>query len=346
MKRFLIYIAGFVTLPIILLVGIYLLTDPFRCMYAFDIQDTDVTNREYLSTELFLRNQPNYHYNSFVFSSSRGGGINTYTWRMYLPNNAQPFLFQAWSESLTGIELKIDYLDRHNIPIENALVLMDIPGVFAKEQLPTKALSMKHYIFTGESKYTYNFKQFCNFIQKPSFVIQKINSSIQGNKVACETDTISNDWDTNNKYNFAFLPPQDSLKKCSKMTRTTFFSQIEHSRLEVSQSQPLINEQYLQQLQHIKAVFDRKCTDYYIILTPAYCYTSSSVNVHDLKILQDIFGVNRVYNFTNKNFITEDYNNFSDPGHFDLHTGYLILQNIYAPQTLTLDKRIEQERVE
>jgi hypothetical protein len=25
-----------------------------------------------------------------------------------------------------------------------------------------------------------------------------------------------------------------------------------------------------------------------------------------------------------------DYNNFSDPAHFDLHTGYIMLQDIYG----------------
>ena len=78
MKRFLITISIGIAIPLVTLIAIYLWTDPFRCLHAFDINDVDITNREYLSTELFLRNEPIYHYNSFIFSSSRGGGMNTY----------------------------------------------------------------------------------------------------------------------------------------------------------------------------------------------------------------------------------------------------------------------------
>ena len=70
MKRFIIAILLFVAIPFVLLVGIYVWTDPFRCIHAFDINDVDATNREYLSTELFRRNEPTYHYDSFIFSSS------------------------------------------------------------------------------------------------------------------------------------------------------------------------------------------------------------------------------------------------------------------------------------
>ena len=95
MKRFIITITIGIAIPLVILLAIYLWTDPFRCLHAFDINDVDATNREYLSTELFLRNNPTYHYNSFIFSSSRGGGMNTYQWKTYLSEDAQPFLFQS-----------------------------------------------------------------------------------------------------------------------------------------------------------------------------------------------------------------------------------------------------------
>lgn len=85
MKKFLLVISLTLGLPILLLMAVYVWTDPFCSLRDFDINNVDATNREYLSTELFLRNKDNYTYDSFVFASSRGGGINTYTWKMYLP---------------------------------------------------------------------------------------------------------------------------------------------------------------------------------------------------------------------------------------------------------------------
>lgn len=332
MKRFLLTILTFIVVPLILLASIYLWTDPFRCIHDFDINDVDVTNREYLSTELFLRNEPIYHYNSFIFSSSRGGGMNTYQWKTYLPEDAQPFLFQSWSETITGIELKLNYLHENHVPIHNALILLDIPASFNNDQLPHKALSMKHYIFTGHSKFQYNMIQYLNFIQKPSLWIKSINKQMHGIHISCGTDTITNDWDANNRLHYMELPDMDSLKKCSEMTRHTFLITLEHSPKVVEESKSLINSQYGKQLQHIKSILEENHTDYHIIITPAPCYTSPSINPNDLAILQSIFGIERVHDYSGKNEFTEDYNNFSDPGHFGLRVGYLIIEDIYKPK--------------
>lgn len=329
MKRFVITILLFIAIPLILLAGMYLWTDPFRCMHAFDINDVDDTNREYLSTELFLRNESMYHYNSFIFSSSRGGGMNTYQWKQYLQEGTQPFVFQAWSESLTGIELKLEYLSEHRVPIDNALILIDIPGTFKEEQLPHEALSLKHYMFTGQSTFEYNAVQFFNFIQKPSLWVNSAKNKIIGVRKPCTSDTITNDWEATNRYNYTELPPQDSLKNCSAMTRKTFFAKWEHANKDVDVSEQLINESYEKQLRHIRAILDANHTDYHIIVTPAPCYLNPAINPNDLDILQEVFGAERVHDYSGKNDYTEDYNNFSDPGHFGLRVGYQIIEDIY-----------------
>lgn len=329
MKKFITVISLAIVIPLILLAGIYLWTDPFRCIHKFDINDVDITNREYLSTELFLRNNLTYHYNSFIFSSSRGGGMNTYQWKQYLPDGAQPFLFQAWSETLTGIELKLEYLSEHDVPIDNALLLFDIPGTFDKNQLPHEALSMKHFLFTGGSQLTYNAWQFANYIQKPSLWLSSIKDKSVNKRRVYASDTITNDWERDNQFNYLQLPLQDSLKHCSEMTRRTFLEKIAHSDLETVVSESLITEQFESQLRHIKEMLDVKNTDYHIIITPAPCYTNPSINQTDLVKLQDLFGAERVHDYTGENEWTEDYNNFSDPGHFGLRVGYQIIEDIY-----------------
>jgi len=326
MKRLLLHIGIFITIPLILIVAIYLWTDPFRCLHAFDIHDTVETNREYLSTELFLRNQPTNQYNSFVFCSSRGMGFNTYTWKMYLPEDARPFLFQAWAETVTGIELKVDYLVKQNIPIDNALVLLDIPSSFDKKQFPTIAISRKHYMFTGESKYMYNAGQCFNFMQKPFTIATKIKNTLRGIKYEYAFDTITNDCFPNSKDNYATLPAQDSV---SETTRRVFFWQEEHGDTIQEQSEPLITHKLQKQLEHIHEVFVNKGTDYYVIITPGYCYSFPSINEQDLVLLKNIFGDDRVFDYSRKNAINSDYNNYIDHTHFGLRVGYLIMQDIY-----------------
>ena len=329
MKRFLTTILLVIVIPLLLLAGIYLWTDPFRCIHTFDINDVDVTNREYISTELFLRNNPTYHYNSFIFSSSRGGGMNTYQWKLYLPEGAQPYLFQAWGESLTGMEMKLEYLDEHDIPIDNVLLLIDIPGTFRADQLSYDALSMKHYMFTGQSKFIYNVWQYLNFIQKPSLWGKSVKNRLYHKRVPLTSDTITNDWERDNRFNYMNLPSQDSLRYCTEMTRRSFLAKMEHSNKEVKVSKPLISEQFESQLCHIKDIFDAKHTDYYIIITPAPCYTNPTINPFDLIALQEVFGKDRVHNYSGKNEMTCDYNNFSDPAHFGSRSGFIIIKDIY-----------------
>ena len=330
MKKFLLLLSIVLVCPIILLLGLFLYTDPFRTLHSFNPNDIDATNREYLSTELFLQNKDKYPYNSFVFSSSKGCGINTYTWKMLMNDTtAQPFLFQAWSESLTGIELKIQYLTQNNIPIDNALILLDIPGSFAKRQLPIEALSMKHYMFTKQPKWIYNALLFYNYCQKPSHWIDSLKDKLTKRQLSLCSDSITNDWVANNHLTYAELPPMDSLKECSNMTRKTFFEKIKNkSDKDVTMSPQLLNDKFKEQLKHIKQMLDDNKTNYHIIITPAYCYTSEYINDQDLYELESIFGKDRIHNFT-QHYITQDYNYFTDPGHFGLRAGYIMLEEIY-----------------
>ena len=98
--------------------------------------------------------------------------------------------------------------------------------------------------------------------------------------------------------------------------------------------QPVIKGRFVEQLQHMKTILDKQNTDYHIVLSPAICYLHSSVNPADLEILENIFGKERVHDYTGKNELTEDYNNFSDPNHFGLRVGYLIMQDIYGERPI------------
>ena len=330
MKRFLKYIAIFFGIPLVALFGVYLWTDPFRCIHQFDVNDVDDTNREYLSTELFLRNEKGQRYNSFIFSSSRGCGMNAYRWRTYLSPDARPFIFQAWSETLTGIEMKMNYLDEHHVNMDNVLIVFDIPGAFKKEQMSNEAMTLKHFLFTGKSKASYNAIQYFNFIQKPSLWLSSIKKKVKGQRAVCHSDTITNDWNKSNKYCFAEIPEQDSLRDCSEISKQTFFSKISHRKDdEIEVSEPLISKSFEEQLRHIKSIFDCNNSDYYVVLTPAYCYTNPTVNPDDLEKLKAIFGEDRVFDFTGKNEMTDDYNNFTDPNHFGQRVGWMILESIY-----------------
>lgn len=332
MKRFLFTIVVFVGVPVLLLSGIYFLSDPYKILRKFSLEYFSDANRDYLSSELFLRNYPQYQYDSYIFGSSRCCGINTWHWRKYLPEGSSQFLFQAWGESLTGILQKVSYIDRSGYKIKNAIVLIDYPGAFGKAQLPTDMISIKHPTFSGMSRLQFHVIMFWNFLQKPSQWWNAAKSlGSRGEVSIAEFDVVSNDWEKSNREaSFGTPPLKDSLKNCGERTRQLFLQEIKgKSDSDLKVSDPVITQEFVSMLLELKTIFNRHNTDFRIAISPAYCYTNPKIAQKDLSLLQDIFGKDKVYNWSGKNELTSDYNNFSDPNHFGLYVGWWMIEQMY-----------------
>lgn len=329
MKKFLLKILAFCGIPLVLLGIVYLVVDPFKTLRPFDLDYFDATNRDYLSTELFLRNYPTQQYDSYIFGSSRACGINSYHWKKYLPEGSKQYVFQSWKETLTGIEQKIAYMDEHNMPIKNALILFDIPWTFCDDQLPTEALTIKDYHFSGQSKSLFHLRLFYNYAQKPTFWIQSITSWMKKEKPEIRFDTISNDWDRGNRsQNYQVPPPIDSLCNCSIESKNAFLLQFSNSH-EQLESEKLINDEFEARLKHIADVLKKHRTNYQIIITPGPCYTTKAINRADLEKLQIVFGQTYVHDYSGINEHTQDCYRFSDPNHFGMYVGWRMIEDIY-----------------
>ena len=320
MKKFLINILLIISIPFIIIFSLYWLTDPFKVNKQFSLNNFTDVNREYISMGLFLKQNPIYHYNSFVFGSSRCHGINTYTWKHLLnkttnqKDTISQFLFQAWSETINGINQKIEYLDRNNIPLNNALVLVDI-GSFRKDA--EDVLSVKHYLLSEKSKISYQKVFVQAYMGNPGKIASSIKRLIKPKPVYIGFDTISNDGNINNRYNYLEEPKQNSLDK----------SQFGKRPLKEQFAEQEITSDYLKILENIKRIFDKHQTQYKFIITPTY--NQVRINDEDLKLLNQVFGEDNVYNFSGKNYITEDKYNWTDNWHFDLIVGWWMLHTIY-----------------
>lgn len=318
MKSFLIKFLCFVGIPFVLLVMLYVISDPFKTLKKFSLTEFSTVNREYMSMELYLKNRNTLNYNSFIFGSSRAGGLNSYQWKSHLPDSSIQFLFQAWSESLTGIYQKISFLDNNGVSINNALILFDIPGSFSDDQEIKTALAVKHYTLSGKSKLYYQSILFYSFI-KPSKIFQTISELFNPPDNAIYFDTISNDLNSSNKLAWDIKPKQDSaLNKSSFNIRPS--KEIFSERI--------INPEFESTLKKIRLIFDRQKTVYKIIITPAY--DQLHINNEDLIVLKRIFGEKNVYNYSGKNILTEDKYNFRDINHFDAVVGWKIINDLYS----------------
>ena len=330
MKRFLTRLTLFLLVPLLGLTVLYFISDPYKTLKPFSLDYFDTTNRDYLSSELFLMNYPERKYDSFIFGSSRGCGINTYHWAKYLPEGSSQFLFQSWSETLTGIEQKISYIDRHGYPLNNAIVLIDIPGTFSDKQVPTAALAIKDPSISGQPRWKYQLTLLYDFIQKPSQWLRAIREMVRPRTTAIGFDVVSNDWNNDNGTVDLSVPPaKDCLDNMSKRAREDFFNDLKGEENVVKTSPPLIDRDLERQLRHMKETFERCGTDYKIVITPGYCYSYPAISGQDLEMLGLIFGTDNVFDYSGENPLTMDYNNYSDPNHFGLRVGWYIIENIY-----------------
>lgn len=335
MKRFIISVFCFFAIPFLLLLGIYIITDPYRTVGKFDPSDIDETNREYFSTELFLRNNPTMQYNAFVFCSSKGGGINTYLWRELINDSIRPFVFQAWADDIVGMCEKLDFLDKNGSHVDYALILLDLPSSFTKNP-HDQVINLRHYLLDGGNRFTYNTNYFVKFAQKPSQWMKAVKNKVSGVKLIHEYDTIWGDRFASNKDCWRELPPQDSLCYCTELTRQTFLREVTYQKeSDIVYGEPSINGENIEILQHMKDVLDRQRTKYKILICPQYVFKNPMANLDDVKILGNIFGAENVYNYSVDCAYTRDYNYLSDPSHFGVRLGSLILQEMYGAKPAT-----------
>ncbi len=333
MGRFLKRIIILLLVPVLLLAVVYFVTDPYKTLRPFSLTYFDSTNRDYLSSELYVHNSEEREYDSFIFGSSRGCGINTYHWLKYLPEGSKQFLFQAWSETITGIDQKISYIDEYQGNLKNAIVLIDIPGSFSRNQLSTRALSIKDPRFSHQPRWIHQAILFFDFIQKPSQWIRAVKEWVHPHRPYVGFDVVSNDWKKSNRDLDLSCPPEkDSLGNLSRIAKAAFFKDyVNNAEAALPGSKDLIDETLLPVLNHIHDVFQRQKTDYRIIITPGYCYQYPPISSRDLEILQSVFGEQNVFDFSGRLDITSDYNGFSDANHFGLNIGWKMIEEIYNP---------------
>ena len=341
MGRFLKKISILLFVPLLLLLAVYFVTDPYKTLKPFSLTYFDTTNRDYLSSELFVLNYPEHQYNSYVFGSSRGCGINTYQWLTYLPEGSSQFLFQAWGETITGIDQKIAYIEEHHYPLENALILIDIPKTFSRPQLPHIAMAIKDPRFSHQPRWLFQATLFYDFIQKPSEWKKAVRNKIKGIRPAITFDTVSNDWEKGNKeLDLSGPPKKECMRNLSRKAKEVFMRDyVDYPYAALPESVPVIDDSLQEIMDHIKRVFDRNETDYRIIVTPGYGYQYPAISDEDLRALQTVFGEENVFDYSRRKEITLDHDNFADPNHFGLNVGWQILEEVYHSGKERYDER-------
>jgi hypothetical protein len=316
--------------PFLFLLLIYLITDPFKVIYNYDnyYEDTYVyKNRDFISTEMYLKNSKKIVYDSFIFGSSTALFLPPSVWRCHISTSNEIFSFDASMENIVGIWSKIKYINNTNHKIKNALLVFDAGLTFSK--FTNKGhIFMKHYKVFPSSKINFHLESFMSFLNF-NFLVVFIHFKISNHLYPYMVGTLDNrlvynDLVTNEEYfdKINYELRTDSLNYYKKH-KEIFKSRNCNPCIINSQ----INAEHILMLEEIKEIFIKDSTEFRIVITPLY--NQIAFNKSDLNILHTIFGERYVFDFSGINKYTKEESNYYDQTHFKKFVGVDLLNEIY-----------------
>lgn len=315
--------------PIIFLLATYYLFDPFQIVYSYDAYPTNYAktiNRNRISTQVFLNNNPQYNYQSFILGSSRSSVFYSKEWGNYI-GDSMTYHFDASNEIIGGIARKLQFIEQQGNSIKNVLILLDHGNfeyvtdtsgtIFIEDYRVAQNIARLPYHFIFLSSY---FKEgyFIKYLDYKLFNTFRpyMNGSLENREIVYTP--IHND--------FIFKSYIEDIAKDSVAyySRDYFYKRDVQNKI----SKPVIRDAQLIYLKQIKEVFERNNTDYQFVISPSY--DQIEFNKTDIAILERYFDKNRIHNYAGKNKFTEPKTNFYEIYHFKPTVAREIMKEIYT----------------
>lgn len=332
-KIFLYFLIG--TLPFILLIIGYIIFDPFRVVWQYDNYSNlhIIPNRDYVTTEMFLKNRANEKYNSIIFGSSRTLAFNPESWKKHIGKDSRPFIFDASGETIFGIYKKLIFLEKLNNELDKVLIIICPDLTFQTTTNSPGHLFIKHPATSKESWITFHLtflKSYFNTYFLRAYYEYTFTKNIRPfmfDYIEFRNiyfHPITNSMTIEDKELEINLDPEKYYKE-----REEIFWMRSESRQEYDAFIGLTQEKMLAE---ISRILTEKNSDFKIIISPLY--EQKEINEKDLAKLNEIFGRNRVFNFSGINEITQNSRNYYESSHYRPSVGDSILSYIYQNQSL------------
>ena len=322
------------SVPIFVLIVFYFITDPFKVVYKYQSYyesgkpSTVILNRDYVCTETFLKNNPVYHYDAFIFGNSRSLFWQVEDWEQYIHTD-RCYHYDASGESLYGIYKKINLLSYRKVPINHAIIILDDETL--KNVKNSKGhLLVKHPLLSGQSWLSFQSEYLKTFFSGkflPAYIDYKLSHKIK--PYMTEDYILDNrpmDYDLkHNEIKFAYF------EKIISENRSSYYSpriKIFYARdLDQKVSNEVINATQKKMLISIGKILQQNHTSFRIVVNPLY--DQMKFNPIDLTFLETVFGKDNVFDFSGIIWITNDKYNYYEESHYRPHISRYLLSVIY-----------------
>lgn len=331
MKKFLINIIVVILLFLMGLLGIYSSLDPFKVVKNYENYSDSlfIINRDFVSTETYLKNYKKEQYNSFILGSSRAMGFDPEDWAKKIKTDSDviPFSFSAFEETIEGIYQKLVFLNEKKADINNVLILLCRDVSFEDLNEKGSIVLTKHPATSSNSYMGFHYFYFKNFIN-PEFMKRYLDYRILGKykpymRGYFETKKMEiNPINNHLKFPADELEFQtDSLQFVNNRKKT-----FEYSPTIGVDTANRIKEKHKRCLQQIKKILIANNANFKVVLSPLY----EKIKWHqeDMLFLRTLFQEN-LYDFSGSNNITNNVFNYYESSHYRPSAGNVITSLIY-----------------
>lgn len=333
MTKFLVNISVLLFVFFGILISIYISLDPFKVVKEYDNYSDSlfIVNKDYVCTETFLKNYKRYHYNSFVFGSSRTMGFNPEVWADLLIKSGQkdvyPMTFDAFEETIVGIYNKL-LLVKQKVKIKNVLIILCRDKSFDDRKPDEGLVLFKHPKTSTNTYFDLHFFYFKNFIN-PDFFRRFLEYKLFGDyKPYMRSMFSEKKINIDPKTNFLQFETNERWYDKDSVEFLTMMKQEFDKRSKVLvDTMPRIKNEHKIILDKIYNILKTENVNYKIILSPLFEQLKWHPN--DFNLLKNLFGSNLV-DYSGINNFTNNKLNYYESSHFRPIVGNEILQQMYA----------------
>lgn len=323
--------------PLFFAIGIYIWLDPFGILdigKSPSVPSYGITsgNKGIVSMRAIENGYDKYSYDSFIFGSSISIAYPANEWKKYLPTGASPVHFDSSNEGAGSLKRKIQWLERKNIAICNAIIILS-PKILEAPLVGTYIPYIDPPGIAPGIFHTldWHYKYFKGFASR-DFYISYLPYIINGKPIERTGSWIFEKQPIvyNSVLNEETLPEWEHLID----TNPDRFYQ-HHKLPDTSQITPHCSNLHrltpdkISAYKEIAHIFNAQGTDFRIIIGPEL--DCDTISISDLRILKNIFGADNVYNFsTPSSGIIPDYTDFIDARHYRPRLAKKILERTYS----------------
>lgn len=315
-------------IPFLAILISYFVLDPFQVLYAKDRFDkifVAIPNRDYVSTQVYISSYKKRKYSSFIMGNSRTMAFLVKDWVPYI-HDSHAFHYDASNESLYGIWKKLEFLKENNAAIKHVLIVCDA-------ELLSTVNNYESHLFRKDPRVTHEYPlafqfSFLKAYFSNSFFYQLQKQRVTGKFTPDMLEMLENrrvyyDPITND----LTLPDIETEIQRDSLGYYAHNERLKRSRVPMVQK-AVIGAEQLKQLVAIKNIFLKNHTDFQFVISPLYY--QKQINPADLAILEQIFGQDKIHDYSGVNEFTAEKGNYYEDSHYRPFIGRRIMRQIYA----------------